>query len=167
MNGSPFSGSDPGEDKLRRRIILIVGGLLIIAGICMLIGPSNILTLLHLRDLETEPEPIFPSESTADSTTDIPFDELSKYVVNTVPRLEYFLGYPYGQAELGGQRFYYFRVESGFELEFCTEGNSMVMGVTVLSVTLYDASDKTYRLSLTDGVPLEILDEFLRRRLQA
>lgn len=167
MNGSPFSGSDPSEDKLRRRIILIVGGLLIIACICMLIGPSNILTLLHLRDLETEPEPILPPVGTTDSTTYISFDYLSQCVVNTVPRLENFLGYPYGQAELGGQSFYYFRVESGFELEFCTEGNSMVFGRTVLSVTLYDASDKTYRLSLTDGVPLEVLDEFLRQRLQA
>lgn len=167
MNGSPFSGSDPGEDKLRRRIVLIAGVLLIIAALCMLIGPSNILTLLHLKDLETEPEFVLPPEGTADSATYISFDYLSQCVVNTVPRLESFLGYPYGQAELGGQRFFYFRVESGFELEFCTEGNSMVMGVTVRSVTLYDASDKTYRLSLTDGVPLEILDEFLRQRLQA
>lgn len=148
-----------------RWVVLIMVTLLILFSFVTLIGPSDVLVLLHLKEPETEPEFFLPSANGDAEKTYITVDELAERVVNTRPRLEAFYGFPYGTTDLSGKNFYYFAVEYGFEVEFCTEGNSAATGPTVLSVTLYDASDKSYRLSLTDGVPLEVLDQFFSQKI--
>lgn len=165
MRCPSFRGRDD-DGAGDRRIVLIVGVLLVLIGLVTLIGPSDVLVILHLKESETEPDLFLPSANGDAEKTYITVDELAVRVVNIRPRLETFAGFPYGTTELSGKDFYYFPVEYGFEIEFCTEGNSAASGPTVLSVTLYDASDKSYRLSLTDGVPLEVLDEFLSQKIK-
>ena len=153
MRNSPFPVDD-WRDSPRRWVLIIVAAVVLIAmSLTLLIGPSNMLVLLHLKDLETEP----PLDHLPDAPVIMTMDELRTRVVNTRPRLESFRGFPCAEHLVGGMRFVFYAVESGFEVEFQLDGDA------IRSVTLYRTTDKQDRLSLTNGVTSAVFDLFVEK----
>ncbi len=152
MKHTPFPEDDRYSPS-RRLTIVIVAVVLTAFALVLLVGPTNVLVLLHLKDLETEP----PLDYVPDIRTHMTLEELCARVVNTRPRLETFLGFPCAERELGGMRFYIFGVESGFEVEFQLDGDA------IRSVTLYPTANKQNRLSVTDGVTQAVFDLFVEQ----
>ncbi len=85
----------------QRLLTVVAAVVLIVLAVILLAGPSNVLVLLNLKDLETEP----PLDHVPDIRTRMTLDELRARVVNTRPRLESFRGFPGAEQELGGMRF--------------------------------------------------------------
>ena len=142
MRYTPFPEDDRRGSPTQRLLTVVAAVVLIVLAVILLAGPSNVLVLLNLKDLETEP----PLDHVPDIRTRMTLDELRARVVNTRPRLESFRGFPgiYG-------------VEPGFEVEFQLDGDA------IRSVTLYPTADKQNRLSITDGVTAAVFDLFVER----
>lgn len=153
MKHVPFPEDDWKYSKTRRVLIIVAAIVLIALALIMLAGPSNVLVLLHLKDLETEPV----VDYIPDAPTIMTLEELRTRVVNTRPRLEAFQGFPCAKSELSGTYFYIYAVESGFELQF------EVYDGDIRSVMLYPKENKQNRLSVTDGVTPAVFDLFVNQ----
>lgn len=153
MRYTPFPEDDRRGSPTQRLLTVVAAIVLIVFAVILLAGPSNVLVLLNLKDLETEP----PLDHVPDIRTRMTLDELRARVVNTRPRLESFRRFPGAEQELGGMRFCIYGVEPGFEVEFQLDGDA------IRSVTLYPTADKQNRLSITDGVTAAVFDLFVER----
>jgi hypothetical protein len=153
MRYTPFPEDDRRGSPTQRLLTVVAAVVLIVFAVILLAGPSNVLVLLNLKDLETEP----PLDHVPDIRTRMTLDELRARVVNTRPRLESFRGFPGAEQELGDMRFCIYGVEPGFEVEFQLDGDA------IRSVTLYPTADKQNRLSITDGVTAAVFDLFVER----
>ena len=81
MRYTPFPEDDRRGSPTQRLLTVVAAVVLIVFAVILLAGPSNVLVLLNLKDLETEP----PLDHVPDIRTRMTLDELRARVVNTRP----------------------------------------------------------------------------------
>ena len=145
MYRSPYAD----EGGIPRRFIVIAVIVLAAAALVMLAGPSNVLGLLHLKDLETAPNvvPIIPQ-----SKPMITPEELRSYVVGSKRPDPVRLG-DYAQVAGMQGNVIIVPVQGGFELEFLLDNGGVVSAILTENAT-------GSRLSVTTGTAAALYDSF-------
>lgn len=152
MNNGPVYPY-PGENY--KRTIVIVGVIvLLVAALIMFLGPSNILQMLHLKDLETEPQ--YQPDIAPYQKPIITVWELQPFVVDRVPNPFPMTNYMFTKSDDGiYTALFIFPVKEGYQLEIRTENGNTVSAV-LTDVATYE------RLDVTRGVNGQLYSDFVR-----
>lgn len=150
MNNGPIY---PGSDYKRTAVIVAVI-VLLAAALIMFLGPSNILQLLHLKDLETTPQ--YHPDIAPYRKPIITVWELLPFVVDRVPSPYQMTEYMFTKSDEGLlTSLFIFPVKEGYQLEIRVENGETV------SAELVDLAALT-RLVITNGVNGQVYSDFVR-----